>query len=266
MQRPRFTRCHDDCRRLDDRLRDFHCLGGIIASDRRARLVAAGLGHRRRADDYRRALLRRTGGDDAARRRPIRFPARSLRPSDGISFWLGRVSRHPNRNHRGRRRLLLRNFSEFLRRPSRPDNYLIAPIHAWRRLRHQSFHRTTHRRAADFLADLEQHARARARQICPEHFHLRQDGGAARLDRDRPLVRLEIATARRFLLIGGIRRRTAGTRKSRSLVSLSSARSRSSFLLGKAMVGPLFAQTAWNNVTFTGSEVRDPGRNLPRAC
>jgi APA family basic amino acid/polyamine antiporter len=36
-------------------------------------------------------------------------------------------------------------------------------------------------------------------------------------------------------------------------------------LLGVAMVGPLFAQSAWNNVTFTGSEIRDPGRNLPRA-
>ena len=36
-------------------------------------------------------------------------------------------------------------------------------------------------------------------------------------------------------------------------------------LLGKAMVGPLFAQSAWNNVTFAGGEVRDPGRNLPRA-
>jgi basic amino acid/polyamine antiporter, APA family len=36
-------------------------------------------------------------------------------------------------------------------------------------------------------------------------------------------------------------------------------------LLGKAMVGPLFAQSAWNNVTFTGSEIRDPGRTLPRA-
>ena len=31
------------------------------------------------------------------------------------------------------------------------------------------------------------------------------------------------------------------------------------------MVGPLFAQTAWTNVTFIGSEVRDPGRNLSRA-
>jgi APA family basic amino acid/polyamine antiporter len=36
-------------------------------------------------------------------------------------------------------------------------------------------------------------------------------------------------------------------------------------LFGKAMVGPLFAQTAWTNVTFIGSEVRDPGKNLPRA-
>src|SRR5437868_6738653 len=31
------------------------------------------------------------------------------------------------------------------------------------------------------------------------------------------------------------------------------------------MVGPLFAQTAWTNVTFIGSEVRDPARNLSRA-
>src|SRR5262252_5204031 len=35
--------------------------------------------------------------------------------------------------------------------------------------------------------------------------------------------------------------------------------------LGRAMSGPLFAQSAWNNVTFTGGEVQDPGRNLPRA-
>lgn len=36
-------------------------------------------------------------------------------------------------------------------------------------------------------------------------------------------------------------------------------------LVGRAMVGPLFAQSAWNNVTFTGSEIENPGRNLPRA-
>ncbi len=36
-------------------------------------------------------------------------------------------------------------------------------------------------------------------------------------------------------------------------------------LLGRAMTGPLFAQSAWNNVTFAGGEIRDPGRTLPRA-
>jgi basic amino acid/polyamine antiporter, APA family len=36
-------------------------------------------------------------------------------------------------------------------------------------------------------------------------------------------------------------------------------------LFGKAMVGPVFAQTGWMNVTFIGSEVRDPEKNLPRA-
>ena len=35
--------------------------------------------------------------------------------------------------------------------------------------------------------------------------------------------------------------------------------------LGTAMAGPLFSQTAWNNVTFAGEEIRDPGRTLPRA-
>jgi APA family basic amino acid/polyamine antiporter len=35
--------------------------------------------------------------------------------------------------------------------------------------------------------------------------------------------------------------------------------------LGAAMVGPLFSQSAWNNVTFAGEEVEKPGRTLPRA-
>ena len=35
--------------------------------------------------------------------------------------------------------------------------------------------------------------------------------------------------------------------------------------LGVAMVGPLFSQSAWNNVTFAGEEVETPGKTLPRA-
>ena len=36
-------------------------------------------------------------------------------------------------------------------------------------------------------------------------------------------------------------------------------------VLGKAMTGPLFSQSAWDNITFTGAEVENPGRNLPLA-
>jgi basic amino acid/polyamine antiporter, APA family len=36
-------------------------------------------------------------------------------------------------------------------------------------------------------------------------------------------------------------------------------------LIGVAMVGSLFSADAWNNVTFTGAEVRNPRRNLPLA-
>jgi basic amino acid/polyamine antiporter, APA family len=36
-------------------------------------------------------------------------------------------------------------------------------------------------------------------------------------------------------------------------------------IVGSAMVGPLFSADAWNNVTFTAGEVRNPKRNLPLA-
>ena len=36
-------------------------------------------------------------------------------------------------------------------------------------------------------------------------------------------------------------------------------------LVGVAMVGSLFSSDAWNNVTFTGGEIRNPKRNLPLA-
>ena len=36
-------------------------------------------------------------------------------------------------------------------------------------------------------------------------------------------------------------------------------------VVGGAMVGSLFAADAWNNITFTAGEVRNPHRNLPRS-
>ena len=34
-------------------------------------------------------------------------------------------------------------------------------------------------------------------------------------------------------------------------------------LVGVAMVGSLFAMDAWNNITFTAGEVKNPSKNLP---
>ena len=36
-------------------------------------------------------------------------------------------------------------------------------------------------------------------------------------------------------------------------------------VLGGAMVGSLFSADAWNNITFTAGEIKDPRRNLPRS-
>lgn len=36
-------------------------------------------------------------------------------------------------------------------------------------------------------------------------------------------------------------------------------------ILGRAMIGPLFSQSAWDNVTFTAGEVENPKRNMRRA-
>src|SRR5208283_5834126 len=36
-------------------------------------------------------------------------------------------------------------------------------------------------------------------------------------------------------------------------------------IVAVAQVGPLFSADAWNNVTFTAGEVRNPQRNLPLA-
>ncbi len=36
-------------------------------------------------------------------------------------------------------------------------------------------------------------------------------------------------------------------------------------VLGGAMVGSLFSSDAWNNITFTAGEIKDPRRNLPRS-
>jgi APA family basic amino acid/polyamine antiporter len=50
---------------------------------------------------------------------------------------------------------------------------------------------------------------------------------------------------------------------SQALISPGSGLLGLAIIVGVAMIGPLFASDSWNNVTFTGAEVRNPRRNLP---
>ena len=64
------------------------------------------------------------------------------------------------------------------------------------------------------------------------------------------------------LALGGL---LLGQAASRDVVTESVPRSAFLLAFAAALVGPFFSQSAWNNLTFAGEEVRDPGRTLPRA-
>jgi amino acid transporter len=55
-------------------------------------------------------------------------------------------------------------------------------------------------------------------------------------------------------------RQFAGVNKIVPVAGLAAA-----MVIGGAMVGSLFSSDAWNNVTFTAGEMKDPRRNLPRS-
>jgi basic amino acid/polyamine antiporter, APA family len=67
------------------------------------------------------------------------------------------------------------------------------------------------------------------------------------------------------LAIGGLALGSAGSAPAPAAAGASSPGLPFALALAAAMVGPLFSQSAWNNVTFAGEEVKDPGRNLPFA-
>ena len=64
------------------------------------------------------------------------------------------------------------------------------------------------------------------------------------------------------LILGGL---LFGTAAAGEPSSVSFSPRAFALIFATALVGPFFAQTAWNNVTFASEEVRDPGRTLPRA-
>ena len=208
--------------------------------------------------------MRGTGDDDAARGRRLCFPSRSLRTSARIFIWLDAVSCRANRNDcSGGDRI-------------RTIPWRFCATNCWRPLsgradhrsaglRAQSFERTIGRNSLDRISHFFEHARTSCRQDRAEQFHLYQNrwrssgvivigllfgwkSNCAALGShwwNAPANGWSPQVAQPgFAVVGGL------------AIAL---------LFGKAMVGPVFAQTAWTNVTFIGSEVREPGRNLSRA-
>jgi APA family basic amino acid/polyamine antiporter len=77
-----------------------------------------------------------------------------------------------------------------------------------------------------------------------------------------------LALAGAGLLLGGgegVALRASGFFQARSLSGQALSGAGFALAFAAAMVGPLFSQSAWNNVTFAGEEVREPGRTLPFA-
>ena len=134
-----------------------------------------------------------------------------------------------------------------------------SPIRSLRPLRAEPLHPAARRRRLDRLPDGRQHEGPEARQMDPEHVHLHQDGRAARPDRRRPDAGRNCESGRLDVVMvepDGQRLELADRLSDGRLPV--EAGPALMFLLGLAMIGPLFSQSAWNNVTFTGGETRDP--------
>ena len=128
------------------------------------------------------------------------------------------------------------------------------------RLRRIALDGAARRLRPDRAADVDQHARARVRQVHPERLHDGEDRRAGRADRDRSRGRAGTpAPSRPTSAISG--RRAARSRSRRASPRVTA------FGLFVAMcvaqTGSLFSSDAWNNITFTAGEVKNPRRNAP---
>ena len=115
--------------------------------------------------------------------------------------------------------------------------------------------------AAHRAPDVDEHARPRVRADHPERLHRREDRRARRADRGSACslgwnARRRARQLRRLLDAArpGRHRRPACRPRRRSGCSSRCASSQT---------GSLFSSDAWNNITFTAGEVKDPRRNLP---
>jgi APA family basic amino acid/polyamine antiporter len=104
--------------------------------------------------------------------------------------------------------------------------------------------------ADDRRAHRRESPRPRDRKADPERLHRRQGRRARRGGRPR------LAFGSRSDVLATNFAAPFATTHARGFIAAS---------FGAAMVGALFSADAWNNVTFTAAEVRDPRRALPRA-
>ena len=128
------------------------------------------------------------------------------------------------------------------------------------RLRALAVDDAARRHRADRAADVDQHARPRIRPDHPERLHDGEDRRAARADSRRPAARLESRGRRRQL------RRPVDARaaSSTSCPGLTAVTAFGLFVaICVSQTGSLFSADAWNNITFTAGEVKDPRRNIP---
>ena len=118
------------------------------------------------------------------------------------------------------------------------------------------------------VLDLHQHPRPGARQGDPERLHLHQDAGGARPHRRRADRRRQLGRHPRQLR-GRVdtARRGPDHAGPRFVPSVTAAAGLFGLFVAfcVAQVGSLFSSDAWNNITFTAGEVKDPRRKLPLA-
>ena len=218
------------------------------------------MGRCRVAHDHGGALLRGTGDDDATGGRGLCFLARSVRTSAWIFIWLDPVSGRADRNDRGCCDRICEVSGVFA--PSiAGDHYLIAPIVL---LPGYAISLSTEQLVAILLIALLTFSNTRGLRV-------------------GKIVQNSFTFTKTAALIGAIIlglifgwKPNCAALASHWWNAVANGWSAGAvqpglpvvgglavaLLFGKAMVGPLFAQTAWTNVTFIGSEVREPERDF----
>jgi APA family basic amino acid/polyamine antiporter len=140
------------------------------------------------------------------------------------------------------------------------DHYLVPPIHL-SPVCGLTLDGATARHPARRAADVDEHPRARLGQGDSERLHNDQDRRAPRADCRRSVDRLESA---------GGDGNFGDLWTPRGAVPLAPGLDATTtygmfIALCVAQVGSLFSADAWNNITFTAGEVKDPRRNIPLA-